>query len=67
MFKVLEVDLSSISQVSVIRDRGCQVWHLGAWLLPDFKKLTVGFDFLKSQQRGLEGASRPLPRLGRRI
>lgn len=48
MFKVLEVDLAGISQVSVICDRRGHVWHFRAWLLPDFKNLIVRSDFLKT-------------------
>lgn len=49
MFKVLEIDLAGIRQVSVICDRRGHVWHLRARLLPDFKKLIIGSDFLKNQ------------------
>lgn len=49
VFKVFKVDLAGISQVGVIRDRRSHVWHLRARLVPDFKELIVGSDFLKTQ------------------
>lgn len=49
MFEVLEVDLTGISQVSVIRDTRGHVWHLGPGLLPHVKKLVIRSDFLKNQ------------------
>jgi hypothetical protein len=51
MFKVFKVDLSGISQVSIISDRRGHIWYLRACLLPDLKKLTVRSDFLKSNGR----------------
>ena len=53
MFEVLEVDLAGISQVSVIRDRRGHVRHFRPRLLPDFKKLVIGSDFLKNQWKDI--------------
>ena len=55
MFKVFKIDLSGVSQVSIIGDSIIgHIWYLRACSLPDLKKLTVRPDFLKSNgKRGM--------------
>lgn len=61
MFKVFKVDLSGVSQVSIIGDRRGHIWYLRACPLPDLKKLTVRPDFLKSNRKCAMSIDSPDP------